>query len=304
MNNQFQGSYVALVTPFTDSGELDESTLVRLANRQIEAGIDGLVPCGTTGESVTLDDNEYQRVMRLTIEASAGRVPVICGAGGNNTRKVIHMAQTAQHLGADAILSVSPSYNKPTQEGIYAHYAAIAAATDIPIILYNVPGRTGSNISAETTLRLADIPNIVAIKEASGNLGQVMEILRRRPQGFSVLSGDDALTLPMLAAGADGVISVIANQIPDEWSRLVHFALRGDFQSARELHYKYLQLMNLNFVEANPVPVKTTMAMMGLLSERVRLPLCEISAANRERLRTELIALDLLKEREMVAGLL
>lgn len=290
------GCFTALVTPFHSNGELDEATFLRLIDRQIEQGISGIVPCGTTGESVTLDDAEYRRVLQLAIDRTAGRVPVICGAGGNNTRQVIQMAQLAQSLGADAILSVCPYYNKPAQSGLIAHYRAIAAAIDIPVILYNVPGRTGVNLTADSVLQLAEVPNIVAVKEASGDLGQIMRILQQRPAGFAVLSGDDALTLPILSAGGNGVISVISNQIPGEFTRMVTAALNGDWATAREIHYRYLNLMQLNFVESNPVPVKTTLAMMGLMGSHVRQPLAALQQRSRELLENELFNLNLLDE--------
>ena len=295
MNNlNLRGCYTAIVTPFTGNGSLDEQALRNLVDWQIAEGISGIVACGTTGESVTLSDDEYLRVMEIVILQANGRVPVICGAGGNNTFKVVKMARAAESLGADAILSVSPYYNKPTQAGLVAHFSAIADAVDIPIILYNVPGRTSSNITAETTLQLARIDNIVAIKEASGDLGQVMEILRNRPQDFRILSGDDALTLPMLAAGADGVISVIGNQIPHDFSELVTAALDNDFPRARELQNRYLNLMNLNFIEANPVPVKAALAMMQRINPAVRLPLVPLQPVHHELLRAELERLNLL----------
>ncbi len=297
MNNiNLKGCFTAIVTPFTKTGALDENAFLGLIDWQIEAGISGIVVCGTTGESVTLDDAEYLRVMELAIHHINNRVPVICGAGGNNTRKVIKLAHAAEELGADAILSVSPYYNKPSQRGIIMHYTALADAVRIPIILYNVPGRTGSNMTAETVLQLASIENIIAVKEASGNLGQVIEILRDCPQDFAILSGDDALTLPMIACGADGVISVIANQIPKAFSELTAAALRGDFAHARKLQNKYLHLMNLNFIESNPVPVKTSLAFMRRINETVRLPLAPMSTENRGLLRDELLRLNLLPD--------
>ena len=290
------GCYTALVTPFRDNGDLDEDALRRLVDRQINAGITGLVPCGTTGESVTLDPQEYQRVLDIVIRQSAGRVPVICGAGGNNTREVIRMALTAQDLGADALLSVCPYYNKPSQAGLVSHYESIATAVDIPIVLYNVPGRTGVNITAETTLKLAAVPNIIAVKEASGNLTQIMTILQHRPEGFYVVSGDDALTLPLLAAGGDGVISVISNQVPGEFTQMVAAAHNGDWETARDIHYRLLNLMQLNFLESNPVPVKTSLALMGLISNTVRQPLSALTTSSLRQLVVELQHLNLISD--------
>ena len=289
-----QGCYTALVTPFQQNGDVDEAALLAFVDWQIGQGINGLVPCGTTGESVTLSTAEYQRVLKIVIEHVAGRVPIICGAGGNNTKDVIAKAKYADSIGADAILSVTPYYNKPTQQGLIAHYQAIAEAVNTPIILYNVPGRTSVNLSVATTLELAQIANIVAVKEASGDLVQVMEILRNRPKDFFVLSGDDALTLPMIAAGADGVISVIANQIPNDFTNLVQSALKNDFNQARTLQQKYLKLMQLNFIETNPTPVKAALTLMGYIKEAVRLPLVPIQAASKSTLEAELRDLKLL----------
>lgn len=289
-----QGCFTALVTPFTETGDVDEKALQALVDWQIKEGIDGLVVCGTTGESVTLSDEEHRRVVELVIASAGGRVPVIAGAGGNNTQKVVAMARHAERSGADAILSVTPYYNKPTQNGLFAHYHAIAGAVALPVVLYNVPGRTGVNVLPETTLKLAEIPNIVAIKEASGNLVQVMEILYAKPNNFGVLSGDDALALPMIAAGASGVISVISNQIPREFTRLVRAALAGDFQQARKLQRKYQRLMQLNFIESNPIPVKTALALMGRMQEVFRLPLTPMQEATKQKLAEELKRLELL----------
>ena len=249
MKRSFAGVGTALVTPFTKTGALDEPALRRLVRRQIEAGIDVLVPCGTTGESATLTEAEQERVIALTLEASGGKAPVLAGAGSNDTRAAIEKGRRAAELGAHGILSVGPFYNKPTPEGFYRHFAAIADASPVPVVVYNVPGRTGSNIDAKTLLRLAGHPNIVAVKEASGSLPQVMDVLRDRPAGFEVLSGDDAFTLAFMAHGAQGVISVASNQVPGPMCELVAAAAKGDFAAAREVHNRLLRLMNLNFIE-------------------------------------------------------
>lgn len=294
MSRSFAGAGVALVTPFTRSGDLDAAALRRLVERQVEGGIDVLVPCGTTGESATLAAEEQKRVIAITVEAAAGRVPVLAGAGANDTRVAVEKSKAAAALGASGILSVGPYYNKPTPEGYYRHFSTIADAVAIPIVVYNVPGRTGSNIDVRTQLRLAAHPNITAVKEASGNLGQVMEILRDRPPGFEVLSGDDAFTLAFMALGGEGVISVAANQVPGPMHDLTAACARGDFASARSLHNRLLKLMNLNFIESNPVPVKASLALMGLCEESFRLPLCPPAEATREALRGALLELGLL----------
>ena len=294
MSRSFAGAGVALVTPFTRSGDLDEAALRRLVKRQVEAGIDVLVPCGTTGESATLTAEEQQRVIAMTVEEAAGRVPVLAGAGANDTRVAVEKSRAAAALGASGILSVGPYYNKPTPEGYYRHFSTIADAVAIPIVVYNVPGRTGSNIDVRTQLRLAAHPNITAVKEASGNLGQVMEILRDRPPAFEVLSGDDAFTLAFMALGGEGVISVAANQVPGPMHDLAAACARGDFASARSLHNRLLKLINLNFIESNPVPVKAALALMGLCEESFRLPLCPPTEATREALRGALLELGLL----------
>ncbi len=294
MSRSFAGAGVALITPFSKSGALDEPAFRRLVKRQVEAGIDVLVPCGTTGESATLSAEEQQRVIALTLEEAAGRVPVLAGAGANDTRVAVAKSKAAAALGASGVLSVGPYYNKPTSEGYYRHFSTIADAVSIPLVVYNVPGRTGSNIDVKTQLRLAAHPNITAVKEASGNLGQVMEILRDRPAGFEVLSGDDANTLAFMALGAEGVISVAANQVPGPMHELTAACARGDFKTARSLHQRLLKLMNLNFIESNPVPVKASLALLGLCEESFRLPLCPPTEATREALRAALRELGLL----------
>ncbi|MBS1816497.1 MAG: 4-hydroxy-tetrahydrodipicolinate synthase [Acidobacteria bacterium] len=293
MTTPFTGVGTALVTPFTASGELDEQAVRRLGRRQIDAGIHFLVPCGTTGENPTLSDPERVRIVEILVEEAAGKVPVLAGAGGYDTREVIHLASLMKDAGAAGLLSVTPYYNKPTQEGLFQHYKAIAESTDLPIIVYNVPGRTGVNIEPATLVRLAAIPNIVGVKEASGNISQMIEICRLVPQDFVVLSGDDAITLPLMAIGGRGVISVASNEIPAEMVQMVEAALRGDFAAARAVHHRIAPLMVVNFVEANPVPVKSAMAMMGLLEEQYRLPMCPPTAASKEKIRRVLQDLQL-----------
>ena len=284
MRRPFTGCGTALVTPFDADGRIDQDAVVRLTRRQIEAGIHFLVPCGTTGESPTLSEDERVALVRLVVETSAGRVPVLAGAGGYNTAEVIHVATRMREAGADGILSVTPYYNKPTPEGLFQHYAAIAGAVGLPVIVYNVPGRTGVNVDAATLLRLATIPGIIGVKEASGNMGQICEIARAVAADFIVLSGDDSLTLPVMSVGGAGVISVAANGVPGEMARLVELAERGDFAAARRLHDALMPFMAVNFVEANPIPIKAAMSMMGLLEERYRLPLVSPRASSREKI--------------------
>src|SRR5215510_7981732 len=258
---RFQGTGTAMITPFKSDGSVDEKALRRFVDFQIDGGVDMLLPCGTTGEGATLDENETDRVVQIVIEQTRQRVPVIVGAGSNSTAKAVMMTKRAKRLGADGVLSVGPYYNKPTQQGFYEHFKAIAEAEDVPVIVYNVPGRTGSNIEAKTMLRLAAIPNIVAVKEASGNLGQIMDIIKDRPPEFRVLSGDDAIALAVVAMGGDGVVSVVSNEAPGMMREIVDAALVGDLVQAREVHYRLLPLMNANFVESNPIPVKAALAM-------------------------------------------
>jgi len=289
----FTGTGTALVTPFRRDSSLDEQTLRKLVKRQIEAGIDFLVPCGTTGESPTLSDAEHLRVVEITLELAKGKVPILAGAGGYNTAEVISRARELADLGVSGILSVTPYYNKPTQEGLFQHFKAIAEAVQIPIVVYSVQGRTGVNIEPATVMRLAHVPNIVGIKEASGNVGQMGAILNCVPENFLVLSGDDALTLPLLALGGHGVISVVSNEIPAEMTKLTHLALVGDFEGARRIHRRFHPLMEINFVESNPIPVKAAMAEMGLLEPVWRLPLVPPKAENRARIRAVLESLRL-----------
>ena len=296
-----RGCGTALVTPFRSKGELGEAALRRLVSYQLQEGIDFLVPCGTTGESPTLGHEEYLRVISLVVKEAAGKVPVVAGAGGNCTRKVIDLIQAIQPLEVDGILSVSPYYNKPPQEGLYRHFRAIAESTDLPIILYNVPSRTSSNIAPETVVRLSKIPNIVGIKEASGNLAQVSEIVRTAEPGFRVLSGDDALTLPLISVGGLGVISVAANEAPGPMSKLVRLALDNRWDEARKLNAHLLPLMQANFIETSPIPVKAALAMMGLIKEVYRLPLVPMKADNRARLEKVLYDTSLLKREKAPA---
>lgn len=284
-----RGCATAIVTPFAKNGSIDESCLRSLADRQIKNGVKILVPCGTTGESATMDESERLRVIRIAVDAAKRlNAKVIAGTGNNNTAATIDFTRKAREAGADAALIVAPYYNKPTQEGMFAHYSEIAKSVKgFPIMLYNVPSRTASNISAETTLRLAEKhENIVATKEASGNYTQIMEIIRRRPKNFKVFSGDDASALPLIALGADGLVSVCANEIPKETSRLVEKALDGAFTAARKLHYQFLPLIDANFIEASPAPCKFVMKEMGLLEENLRLPLVPVTEATRSILRT------------------
>ncbi len=294
-----RGAFTALVTPLTPTGELDEATLVRLVERQLDAGINGLVPVGTTGESPTLTAEEDQRVIELTVETVrrrglAGSTPVVAGTGSNVTQHAIDYTRRAAGLGADAALVVSPYYNKPDQRMLEAHYRAIADDGGLPIVVYNVPGRTGGNVDADTLLRLAEHPRIVAVKEASANMEQIMTITRDRPEGFAVLSGDDSWTLPILGVGGDGVISVASNEIPAVMVELCAAALAGDWDRARRIHERHLGLFRANFLTSNPVPVKAAMAEMGLINDVLRQPLLPLDDANRVRLRTVLADLDLL----------
>ena len=295
MRRPFTGVGTALVTPFTAGGSLDEAAVRRLARRQIEAGIHFLCPCGTTGESPTLSDAEKIRIVEILLEESSGRVPIVAGAGGNHTDEVVRLAKEFERRGVSGLLSVTPYYNKPTQEGLYQHFATIAGSTRLPIIVYNVPGRTGVNVEVTTLVRLAQIPNIVAVKEASGNVTQMCEICRAVPPDFIVLSGDDALTLPLMAVGGHGVISVASNEIPADMAHMVEAAERNDFAAARAVHHRILSLMQINFVESNPIPVKAALAAMGLIEETYRLPMCAPRPESREKILKVLKELDLLK---------
>jgi 4-hydroxy-tetrahydrodipicolinate synthase len=293
MRVPFSGVGTALVTPFTTGGALDERATRQLARRQVDAGVHVLVPCGTTGETPTLTPHERRRVLEIVVEEAASRALVLAGAGGYDTREVIHMVAEAEKAGAHGILSVTPYYNRPTPEGLYQHYKAIAASTSLPIVLYNVPGRTGCNIDPATLLRLAAIPNIVGVKEASGNITQMAEICRNVPADFVVLSGDDAITLPLMAIGGRGVISVASNVVPSEMVQMVEAAERGDFATSRRWHDKLLPLMQVNFIESSPGPVKFAMAAMGLCEEAYRLPIVSPQPASQDRILTTLRAFGL-----------
>jgi 4-hydroxy-tetrahydrodipicolinate synthase len=285
MRTPWTGCGTALVTPFTREGAVDEAGVRRLARRQIDAGIHFLVPCGTTGESPTLTDDERVRVVQLVVEEAAGRIPVLAGAGGYDTKEVIHAATRMKQAGAAGILSVTPYYNKPTPEGLFQHYSAIAGEVGLPIVVYNVPGRTGCNVDVATLVRLSGVPGIVGVKEASGNISQMVEVCGAVPKDFLVLSGDDALTLPLMAVGGRGLISVAGNEVPGELARMVEHAEKNDFAAARLIHDQLLPLMLVNFIESNPIPVKSAMAALGLLEEVYRLPMVPPRDASRAKIR-------------------
>ena len=298
----FQGCGTALVTPFRKDGSLDESTLRSLVKRQIDQGINFLVPCGTTGESPTLTHEEHLRVVEITLAEAKGRVPVLAGAGGYNTAEVIELAKELKSMGADGILSVTPYYNKPTQEGLYQHFKAIASAVKLPLIVYSVQGRTGVNVEPATLKRLAEVDYISGVKEASGNIGQMAAVVQQVPSSFAVLSGDDAITIPLIALGGRGIISVVSNEIPREMTALAQHALAGDFRASRDVQRKYFPLMEVNFVESNPIPVKAAMALMGLLEPVWRLPMCAPGPANQAKIEKVLETLGLLADRSVHAG--
>ena len=295
MRQQFTGVGTALITPFTKTGALDEAAIKRLARRQIDNGVHFLVPCGTTGETPTLSAPERRRVVELVLEAANGSVPVMAGAGGYDTQEVVHVAKEMQSVGVQGLLSVTPYYNKPTPEGLYQHFSKIADATSVPIVLYNVPGRTGCNIDAATLARLATIPRVIGVKEASGNIQQMVEICRAVPGDFLVLSGDDALTLPLMAIGGRGLISVASNTVPAEMARMIEAAERGDYAAARQMHQRLVPLMLGNFIESNPGPVKFAMAHLGLCEEVYRLPMVSPRPATQEKIIAFLKELDVLK---------
>jgi 4-hydroxy-tetrahydrodipicolinate synthase len=295
----FSGCGTALVTPFRRDSSLDEAALHRLVRRQLDAGIDFLVPCGTTGENPTLGRHEHLRVVEITLEETGGRVPVLAGAGGYNTADVVALAKELESMGVDGILSVTPYYNKPTPEGLYQHYKAIASAISLPVILYNVPRRTATNIDAATVQRLAEIDNIIGIKEASGDITQVASMLGHLPENFLVLSGDDALALPIIALGGRGLISVVSNEIPAEMTELVRACLENNFEQARRLQRRWLPLIEVTFIESNPIPVKAAMAAMGLLEPVWRLPLCAPRPENEDKIRGVLECLGLVGERHV-----
>lgn len=289
-----KGCGTALVTPFQSNKQIDESALKKLVQFQLNEGIDFLVPCGTTGESATLNLEEHLSVIEIVKETSAGKVPIVAGAGGNNTQKVIKMAREVEKLGVDALLSVTPYYNKPNQEGLYQHFKAIAESVQIPIILYNVPPRTNTNILPETVLRLSEIENIIGIKEATGNISQISDQAMLYPDDFMMLSGDDANTLPIIALGGNGLISVASNEIPGKMSQFVHLCLEGKFDEARDLQKQIYPLIKANFLEVNPIPVKAALSMMGLIEESYRLPLVPMVKDNKEKMKKILVALKLI----------
>ncbi len=290
----FTGCGTALITPFSADGSVDEDSLRKLVKRQIAAGINFLVPCGTTGESPTLSRREHLRVVEITLEEAKGKVPVLGGAGGYNTAEVIELAGELRHLGVDGILSVTPYYNKPTQEGLYQHFKAIATAVPLPMVVYSVQGRTGVNVEPGTLKRLAEIGNIVGVKEASGNISQMASVVHQVPESFNVLSGDDAITIPLAALGGRGIISVVSNEIPGEMTRLAQLAMAGDFAGARAVQRQWMPLMEVNFVESNPIPVKAAMAMMGLCEPVWRLPMTAPSAQNHAKIEAVLKSVGLL----------
>jgi len=290
----FTGCGTALVTPFRQDLSLDEDALRRLIRRQIESGIDFIVPCGTTGESPTLTRAEHVRVVAIAVEEAKGKVPVLAGAGGYNTAEVIALGKELQQLGVDGLLSVNPYYNRPTQEGLYQHFKAIAGGVSLPIVLYNIQGRTAVNIETPTLRRLADIENIVAVKEASGNISQMAAVAHAMPERFDILCGDDAIAIPLIALGGRGIVSVVSNEIPAEMTKLVHLALNGDFAGARAMQRAWMPLMEMNFIESNPIPVKTAMAMMGLLEPVWRLPMTPPAAETRARVESVLRSVGLL----------
>ena len=295
MSQTFQGSFVAMVTPFR-SGKVDEAKLKELVEFHITHGTDGLIPCGTTGESPSLSHDEHRRVVELVIEAARGRIRVVAGTGSNSTAEAIDMTKHAERAGATGALVVNPYYNKPTQEGLYRHFRAVAESVAIPILLYNIQSRTAINVETDTLARLVrDAKNIVGVKEASGSLDQMSQVIAACGPDFSVLSGDDNITLPLLVIGGSGVVSVIANIVPRETADLVHAALEGDWKRARDLHYRLFPLARAAFLETNPIPIKEAMALAGMIEPEFRLPMCRMSEANREKLRAILKPYGLIK---------
>jgi 4-hydroxy-tetrahydrodipicolinate synthase len=292
---KLEGSFVAIVTPFTAAGDVDAPALRALIRRQLKAGTSGLVPCGTTGEAATLSHEEQRRVVQITLEECLGRAPVFAGVASNDTAKAVALCKEVEAWGADGILLLAPYYTKPTQEGLYLHFKTAARATNLPVMIYNIPGRTAVNMTPATILRLArDCKNVVAVKEAAGSLDQVSEITAGAPSGFTVLSGDDSLTLPMMAVGAKGVVSVLANVAPKPVAELCRAALKGDHKKARALHAKYFHLTKSLFLETNPIPVKAALGMMGLCRESLRLPMTPLSPEPRAKLKAALKAAGLL----------
>ena len=295
MRAPWTGAGTALITPFTKAGDVDEAAVRRLARRQVDAGIHFVSPCGTTGENPTLSKAERLRIVEILADEVGGRVPILAGCGGYNTKEVIRLGADLQKAGANGFLSVTPYYNKPTQEGLYQHYRAFAESTSLPIVLYNVPGRTGVNLEVATVVRLAALANIVGVKEASGNMPQMCDICKAVPADFVVLCGDDPLTLPLMSVGGKGVISVLSNEMPAEMAQMVEAAERNDYAAARAIHNRIMPLMTVNFVEANPVPVKAAMAAMGLIDEVYRLPIVSPKAESKEKILKVLKELGLLK---------
>ena len=292
---RFSGSFVAMVTPFRN-GQVDEAKVRELVELHVSHGTDGLIPCGTTGESPTLSHDEHKRLIGQVVQAAAGRIPVVAGTGSNNTTEAIDLTRHAERAGAQGVLVVNPYYNKPTQEGLYRHYRAVAESTALPMLVYNIQSRTAVNVETDTLARLArDCKNVVGVKEASGSLDQMSQVIHACGPDFAVLSGDDNLTLPLMAIGGHGVISVIANILPRETSEMVHAALDGDWKRARELHYRLFPLARAAFMETNPIPIKEAMAMAGMLEPEFRLPMCRMGDANRERLRIVLKSYGLVK---------
>ena len=286
INTKLIGMGVALITPFKEDESIDFDALSRLVEHQIKNGTDYLVVCGTTAETPTLTEEEKEEIKRFVVQCNAGRLPIVLGLGGNNTKSIVEKVQTTDLNGIDAILSVTPYYNKPSQEGLYQHYAAIAKASPLPLILYNVPGRTGVNMLAATTLRLAnEFSNICAVKEASGNFSQIDDIIKNKPADFMVISGDDGITFPLITLGAVGVISVIGNAFPKEFSRMVRLALQGDYQNARAIHHHFNELLDLLFLEGNPAGVKSMLAVMGMIENKLRLPLVPNTIKTYEKIR-------------------
>ncbi|MES3031990.1 MAG: 4-hydroxy-tetrahydrodipicolinate synthase [Patescibacteria group bacterium] len=300
MNLKFFGSIPAIVTPFKKNGDLDLPALEKLVNFQLKGGVDAIVVVGSTGEAATLNDDEYVTVIKTVVKKVSKKVPVIAGAGSNDTKKAVHFSKLAQSAGVDGFLHMTPYYNKPTPNGLVLHFKEIAKAVDLPIIIYNVPGRTGSNVAPAVIVRIArEVPAVIAVKEASGSLNQMMEIInevaKNGPKDFVVLAGDDAIALPLIAVGGKGCISVVCNEVPKMFSDMIHLALAGKIKEAEKLHYTLLDLMNVNFVESNPIPVKTALSMMGIITESLRLPLTFIEDKNRAQVEKVLKELKLVK---------
>ncbi len=296
MDQFIRGTGTAIVTPFKKSGVVDEKSLREFVEWQVKSKVEFIVPCGSTGESITMTRGERRRVIEIVFDQVNGRIPVFPGTGTSSTTDSITFTNDAKEAGAQTVLIVSPAYNKPTQEGLFRHFRAIAEGCNVKVILYNVPGRTASNMLPETVLRLAeDVKNVVAIKEASGNLEQVMQIIKYRPKNFAVLSGEDSLTLPIVISGGDGVISVISNEMPKEFSGMVRAALKGDIKTAQNIHYKLFELMKANFIESNPIPVKTALSLMGKIEDNFRLPLTQMTKGNKDKLKKVLKELKLVR---------